>query len=169
MSRDQAAGPNDRPRSAHSVPSTLADNEAVNDASPNRRSRFHGLALTVLCCYWAAMFAGTHWPHLRLEGFPTNFDKVLHFSANCGLAFLMAVWLSTRREVGRRQLAAIFAVIFLYAIFDELTQPFFGRDCEFFDAVADWLGGLTGLTIFVAVRSAVRRVFAAGPVSDAAP
>lgn len=114
------------------------------------------------------MFAGTHWPHLSLGRFPTNFDKVLHFSANFGLAFLIAVWLSTRRHVGLQQLGWIFAVIFAYAIVDELTQPPFGRDCELLDAVADWIGGLTGLVAFLVVRSAVRRIRPASPPHDAA-
>jgi VanZ like family len=128
------------------------------DENQTRASRFHSVSLAVLICYWLAMFAGTHWPHLSLGRFPTNFDKVLHFSANCGLAFLMAVWLSTRRDVRLPQLGWIFAVVFVYAILDELTQPPFGRDCEFFDAVADWIGGLAGLGVFLAVRSALRRV-----------
>jgi VanZ family protein len=93
-----------------------------------------------------------------LGGYPQNTDKVLHFTGYAGFGFLIAVWMSTKREFKRRDFAAAFAVIFVYAIVDEVTQPWFGRDCEFFDAVADWIGGLSGLSVFLLLRAALRRV-----------
>jgi VanZ family protein len=136
----------------------------VSDERLNRR-RLHALLLAMLVCFWMAMFAGTHVPHLPLDAFPTNFDKLLHASANCGLAFLIAVWLSTGRRVGLKELGGIFAAVFGYAIFDELSQIPFGRDCELFDAVADCAGGMTGLAGFATLRYAVQRRSAARPKS----
>ncbi len=126
-----------------------------------RRNRLHALLLAILVGFWTAMFTGTHVPHLPLDAFPANFDKVLHWSANCGLAFLIAVWLSTGRRVGLKELGGILGVVCAYAIFDELSQVPVGRDCEFLDAVADCAGGMTGLAAFVALRSAVKRLAAA--------
>jgi VanZ family protein len=126
----------------------------------SRCNRLHALLLAILVCFWMAMFAGTHWPHLSLDWLPPNFDKVLHWSANCGLAFLIAAWLSTGRHVGVKTLGGIFGVVFFYAIFDELSQIPVGRDCEFFDAVADCAGGLSGLAAFVGLRYAVQRLAA---------
>jgi VanZ family protein len=71
---------------------------------------------------------------------------------------LIAVWLSTWRHVGLKKLGCIFAVVLAYAIFDELSQIPVGRDCEFFDFVADCAGGLTGLTAFVTLRYAMQRL-----------
>lgn len=135
----------------------------MSDNRQSRGARLQALLLAILVCFWTAMFGGTHWPHLSLDGLPENFDKLLHWSANCGLAFLIAVWLSTWREIGFKELVGIFAVVMAYAIVDELSQIPVGRDCEFFDVVADWIGGLTGLAAFVALRHALRRFAAARP------
>ncbi len=108
----------------------------------------------VLGGYWLIMFTGTHWPHVSLERYPTNFDKVLHFTGYAVFGFLITVWISARRKFGLRQFAAGFGVIFAYAIFDEVTQPYFGRDCEFGDMVADWCGGLSGMAAFSLLRIA---------------
>ena len=117
-------------------------------------------SLVILVCYWLAMFAGTHWPRLNLSAFPTNFDKVLHFGAYAGLSFLLAVWLSSRREIGRRELLLIFVATVVYAALDEITQPPFGRTCDFYDGVADAAGSLTGLFVFLPLRHAMRRLAA---------
>jgi VanZ like family len=136
----------------------------VSDERQSRCNRLQLFLLAILILFWTVMFAGTHWLQLplELEGL-TNYDKVLHWSVNCGLAFLIAVWLSTWRHVGLKKLAAIFAVVSVYAIFDELSQIPVGRDCEFFDVVADCAGGLTGLAAFVTSRYAVQRHAAARP------
>jgi VanZ family protein len=126
-------------------------------SSPNAR-HYRRAAATVLICYWLIMFAGTHWPHVSLERYPHNTDKVLHFTGYAGFGFLIAVWMSTRRAVGWRDLAAAFGVIFVYAIVDEVTQIPVGRTCDFYDAVADWCGGLSGLAVFLLLRSALRRL-----------
>ncbi len=116
----------------------------------------------VLGCYWLIMFTGTHWPHVNLESYPTNFDKVLHFTGYAVFGFLIAVWTSTRRKFGLREFAAGFGVIFAYAIFDEVTQPYFGRDCEFVDMLADWCGGTTGMAAFLLVRGPLEKLGLSG-------
>jgi VanZ family protein len=112
----------------------------------------------VLIGYWLIMFTGTHWPHVSLEGYPQNTDKLLHFTGYAGFGFLLAVWIFTKRELRTRDYLAAFAVVFFCAIADEVSQPPFGRTCDFFDAVADWCGGLSGLWAFVALRLAVQRL-----------
>jgi VanZ family protein len=125
-------------------------------SSPSPRLYRWGTSI-VLGCYWLIMFTGTHWPHVSLERYPQNFDKVLHFTGYAGFGFLIAVWVSTKRTFSRRDFAAAFAVIFVYAIVDEVTQPYFGRDCEFGDMVADWIGGLSGMAVFLLLRAVLRR------------
>jgi VanZ family protein len=125
---------------------------------PSRSRLYRWASSIVLGCYWLIMFTGTHWPHVSLESYPTNFDKVLHFTGYAVFGFLIAVWVSTRRKFGLREFAAGFGVIFAYAIFDEVTQPYFGRDCEFGDMVADWCGGTSGMAAFVLVRGALGKL-----------
>jgi len=126
-------------------------------SSPSPRLYRWGTSL-VLGCYWLIMFTGTHWPHVSLEHYPTNFDKVLHFTGYAGFGFLIAVWVSVRRKFGLREFAAAFGVIFAYAILDEVTQPYFGRDCEFLDMMADWIGGLSGMAVFALLRSTLGKL-----------
>jgi VanZ family protein len=132
----------------------------VSDVNANSGTRFQVLSRAALVCYWLLIFTGTHWPTVRLESYPQNTDKILHFLAYSGLGFLMALWLSSKREIGLREMAAIFAIVFVYAIVDEVTQIPVGRDCEFFDAVADWVGCLIGLSAFTILRHTVRRMAA---------
>jgi VanZ family protein len=146
--------------------SALETDLATPANKPTLSPRYRLAASMVLIVYWLIMFTGTHWPHVSLEGYPSNFDKVLHFTGYAGFGFLIAVWVSTKRPFGRRDFAAAFAVIFAYAIFDEVTQPYFGRDCEFLDMVADWIGGLSGLGVFLVLRVALRRL---GLVGHATP
>jgi VanZ family protein len=127
------------------------------------------LTTATLTCYWLAMFTGTHWPNFSLQRYPQNTDKLLHFSAYAGLSFLIALRLAFKRasaagEVLRlpslaiRDALWIMALIVGYSVFDEVTQPYFGRTCDFFDALADWIGGSFGLGVFEVIRRILRRL-----------
>jgi VanZ family protein len=129
------------------------------ETSSLRTRGFRIAAGIVLACYWLIMFTGTHWPHVDLQGYPQNTDKLLHFTGYAGFGFLIAVWIFTKRELRPRDYAAAFAGIFFYAIADEVTQIPVGRTCDFFDAVADWAGGLSGLAVFWCARAALRRLY----------
>jgi VanZ family protein len=128
------------------------------ETMPPLAQRYRAAAGIVLIVYWLIMFAGTHWPHVNLESYPSNFDKVLHFTGYAGFGFLIALWMSTKRTFGPRDFAVAFCIIFVYAIVDEVTQIPVGRTCDFFDAVADWIGGLSGLSLFLLLRLALRRL-----------
>jgi VanZ family protein len=125
---------------------------------PWRSRRYRLAAGTVLIGYWLIMFAGTHWPHVSLESFPQNADKLLHFTGYAGFGFLIAVWIFTKRELRPIDFATAFGVICLYAIVDEVTQIPVGRTCDPFDALADWAGGMSGLAVFWCARAALRRL-----------
>jgi VanZ family protein len=132
---------------------------------------FRRLSAIALIGYWLVMFAGTHWPNLRLDAYPENTDKVLHLTGYAGFGFLLALWFSLRgsnaaiEPFGRAVPALkncfwILAVIVGYSIFDEVSQPPFGRTCDPMDAVADWIGGAIGLGVFSVLRLAIRRLAA---------
>jgi len=125
---------------------------------PAFAARFRTLSTVILACYWLAMFLGTHWPNFSLPGYPQNTDKVLHFSAYAGLSFLIALRLALKRDLRLRDGLWILAVIVGYSIFDEVSQKPVGRTCDFFDAVADWVGGTFGLCAFTVVRRVLRQM-----------
>jgi VanZ family protein len=129
------------------------------EITPPFPRRYQLAAGTVLIGYWLIMFTGTHWPHVSLEGYPQNFDKVLHFTGYAGFGFLIAVWIFTKHELRPPDYAVAFAVVFVYAIVDEVTQPYFGRECEFGDMVADWIGGSCGMGIFLLAAATIRKLW----------
>jgi VanZ family protein len=77
-------------------------------------------------------------------------DKLLHFSAYAGLAFLVALNWWLRRPFGWRQGLVAVALVAVYGMVDELTQIPVGRDCELFDWVADLAGSASGVAFFLA-------------------
>jgi VanZ family protein len=128
---------------------------------PAVAARFRMATTAALVCYWLAMFLGTHWPNFSLRGYPQDTDKVLHFSAYAGLSFLLALRPSLKRDLRLRDGLWILAVIVGYSIFDEVTQIPVGRTCDFFDAVADWIGGVFGLCVFAVLYRMLRRIVSA--------
>lgn len=101
----------------------------------------------VLGVYWSLLFIGTHIP--RPETFipPGVSDKLLHFCAFAGLAFLYALCRSQHDERTARSYVTSFAVLAGYAALDEILQmvPFINRNTDFGDWVADVAGILAGL------------------------
>jgi VanZ family protein len=104
----------------------------------------------VLLAYLTALITGTHLPHPEeLISIESN-DKLLHFGAYFGLAFLMATRLWTLRPVTWRATLAIGGMVGLTGIVDELTQllPGINRHCEFLDWLADVAGATCGLLVW---------------------
>jgi VanZ family protein len=107
----------------------------------------------LLAAYWLAMLAGTHTPprfHAVREELS---DKLVHFAAYAGLAWLLAMaWQTSVGQLNRRHLRWAWLAIMLYAVLDEVTQPPFGRDASVWDLLADALGSATGLFVFTLTR-----------------
>jgi VanZ family protein len=135
--------------------------EVDADAPPRARGRFadaqrwlFGRAGRVLVVYWLAMFIGTH---VSLKDPSTVFqirDKVVHFAAFAGLAFLAAVYLySRKRGIAWTDLAIIWLLVAAYGMFDEVTQAAVGRTADPLDWLADIAGAATGLAAFLVFRA----------------
>ncbi len=78
------------------------------------------LATCVLAIYWIALFTGTHIPVLPKMARSMS-DKLMHFSAFFGLAFLLCwVWPADKGVVRKFLLIAL--IVLSYAAFDEITQ-----------------------------------------------
>jgi VanZ family protein len=104
------------------------------------------IAIVILGLYWTAIFWGTHTPgqfHSVHAG-----DKVLHFGAFAGLAFLLSWCLAGFRPT-RGAAVLMLSVAVVYGAVDELTQffvPF--RSPDVWDWAADVGGALAGLTCY---------------------
>ena len=118
------------------------------------------IILAALVLYWGFALTMTHMPHPPPIG-PHVSDKMIHFLAYgllSGLLFL-AMWMS--RPNMKWLPAVVLGIIMAYAAFDELTQPFFHRDCEFGDWLADSAAGVVAVTVLGTIRHLLRRRFAA--------
>jgi VanZ family protein len=121
------------------------------------RATYHGIRVAViaLTIYWIALTAATHAPvtvlHQVQEITRWN-DKLLHFAAFAGLAFLLAWAIPTNPQ--RRSLNVVVAAFVgvSYAAIDELTQIPVGRTADWADFSADLSGILAGLIVYVAMR-----------------
>ena len=94
----------------------------------------------------------SHWPNLEIRT-PIEFvqiDKILHAIAYGLLTFFLV----QARIIGRQRSnqAVIFAstaVAFIYAILDELTQPYVGRSCDPVDFIANTFGIVTVFILYL--------------------
>lgn len=109
------------------------------------------LAPLLLAVYWVLLFTGTHLPGSTLRQMRFN-DKLLHFSAYAGLAFLLA-WAIPKKIGGYSGLLFAGATVIAYAAIDELTQGFVPRrrpDLD--DFIADLLGMTCGFIVYKLLR-----------------
>jgi len=112
-------------------------------------NRFGAWRVWLFAVYAAALFTGTHWPALRIEGSPVpRPDLFIHFGAFAGWTFLL--WFSGLTR-GHVPLTACIAGV--YAVVDELTQgfPVLQRTVAVEDAVANLVGvaiGVVGIVLF---------------------
>ncbi len=115
------------------------------------------LTTALLILYWIALVTSTHVPRLPVD-LPGNGDKVAHFVAYCGLAFLLSwAWTSRRAWLPAGVLFA-FGVAACYGIVDELTQLLVtGRSAEVADWLADISGAAIGVSLFWALYGLYRK------------
>lgn len=113
--------------------------------------------VSMLVCYWAVIFLGTHLPG-TLGALPRINDKILHLGAYAGLGFLLSAAL-TAYGLRRGTLIITLALAALYGCFDELTQLLVrGRQAELADWAADVFGaGLGGVAFAIAILILARR------------
>ena len=114
------------------------------------------IASVCLILYWIAIFIGTHLPGSSVPKLGN--DKILHFGAFGGLAFLVAWALPTREGRAHMQAVWTLGLIVGYALIDELTQSFIpGRNCSLGDFIADAIGAVMGLTAYFIVKAILKR------------
>lgn len=127
-------------------------------------SKLRGAAIGLLGLYWLGLFVGTHIP-VALKG--AGNDKMLHFLAFTGLAFLMSLGLGGRRP-SWRTFALVLVLGLTYGAFDEVSQMLVGRHCDFWDWCADALGtcaGMFGYWTLVSIYQVLAKSRAAAKVA----
>ena len=85
----------------------------------------------------------------------THFDKFVHFCFYFGLNILLIImtWLcSGRKALSLISIVCVTAVSILYSVMIECVQPYFGREQEFMDGVANIIGSLSGATLYLVYR-----------------
>jgi len=106
--------------------------------------------LGVILFYWLAMTVASHLPIDFSR--PAGLDKVLHFAAFGGLAFLADRCCQRRRWRWQRT-AVVFLVVVAYASIDEWSQNWVPlRVCDLRDWLADVSGVCTGLAACLWMR-----------------
>ena len=113
------------------------------------------VTVATLSVYWGGMFVGTHVPR-GVRSLAQIDDKLLHFTAYAGLAFLLAAVLTSyRRRFGG--LLATLLVASVYGAVDELSQlPIPGRQPDIADWTANVLGAGFGVVAFAMLLAIVR-------------
>jgi VanZ family protein len=111
------------------------------------------LSKLTFALFWLALFIATHIPTPPDLLPPNGGDKLAHFGAYLVLALLLATaWELAGGVRTRRHLIFAWFAVLGYAVFDEVTQTLVGRDCEFWDWLADASGAAIGLLLFVLLR-----------------
>ncbi len=108
--------------------------------------------------FFAFAFTATHTP-VDKPAKPIINDKLLHYA---GFTFLSAltIWRlrAGRRKVSLPMATAWLAALMIYGAFDELTQPYFHRSCEFFDWLADLGGSVVGISLMLGLQYFQERI-----------
>ena len=117
----------------------------------NFERRLRWLAVAVVAVYWGAMFAGTHleisfFSGPELPAVPG--DKVMHFVAYAGLAFLWLVAAACFGRVTWVMYLLVMAGAAIYGAVDEISQSMVGRDMDIADWRFDVLGAAIGSIAF---------------------
>ncbi len=117
----------------------------------NKQDLFARGVQATLVCYWSALFVATHIPKVPSSVAHVS-DKLMHYLAYSGLAFLLAAAFTTRWQFRPAHYVTLFSVVAIYGIADELIQIPVGRTAEVADWIADITGAACGLAAFAIVR-----------------
>lgn len=124
-------------------------------------NRYQILIRTAVVLYWILLFTATHIP-LKKGTLPQGTDVPLHFIAYAGLSFLLTWWLSLKWDkLTLKRLIAVFVGVSLFGVVDELLQgiPILQRQPSVDDWVADSVGALLGILLFLMLQKPCERLF----------
>lgn len=126
-------------------------------------------ALTALVLYWGLILTLTSLPQANMPNVQTN-DKVSHFLAYLGLAFLLYAYLRLRRGFNsdkKKLIIIVIATASLYGALDELHQLFVpGRSADVIDWIADTLGAIAGIILITGIEKYLPSPFMGNEAAD---
>ena len=109
-----------------------------------RLKSFRNLIILANAIFFVAAFTVSHLPGEDLPSLHVG-DKTLHIIGYFGLGIALLPLIAS---YGFRRLARVFltfALLLTYGTFDELTQPLFGRTCDYQDLIADGIGSAAAI------------------------
>lgn len=121
-------------------------------------TRLRPLILGGTAAYWLMMLFLTHLPEIPKEYESGLGDKSEHRIGYLLLSLGLGLSLSAQSGPLRvRHLAIVMGIVAIYGAFDEMTQPLFGRNCDWYDWSADLQGGLLGTLLALVIDQVARR------------
>ena len=117
--------------------------------------RMKQIAWATVACYILVAVCLTHMPKVP-AGLEQGSDKVLH----CVGYFLYAslTYIAIGLSFPRYRWAVLTVVLMfsIWAAMDEITQPYFHRDCDFNDWLADMVGVIAAVSLLGGLRLMAR-------------
>lgn len=101
--------------------------------------------------YWIFIFTLTHLPPSKLPQTHVS-DKLAHFAVYSILGILLFLCISLRNIKPLKVALLVIVIAATYGALDELTQPYFQRDCSIYDWYADLGGTVTAALLGTLVR-----------------
>lgn len=127
---------------------------------PLSKSKMTIISVSVLVIYWGFLAVMTSLPASNLPSVELS-DKLIHTGAFFVLGFLMVFTFSIQtryRLLNERAGFFMLAAGLLYAAMDELHQMYIpGRSADILDFVADGIGLLLGLALFILFKVVLAR------------
>lgn len=115
------------------------------------------LARALLAVYWAGLLVLMHFPvEVQERGRTVPVDKLVHLAAYGILAVLAAVVIDGlaagpsrfAARGGWKSGVALVALVAAHGLLDEWTQPWTGRDFDWWDAAADAVGAAAAVAAY---------------------
>jgi len=131
--------------------------------APSHRIRV--IAWVMLGMYLCLAVWLTHIPHPP-DVVEVAADKVLHFIGYAGYASFLYIALGLSFPRQRFLWLIVPTILGIWAALDELTQPFFHRDCDIYDWRADMMGVCAAVAVLTMLRIIFERRPAPSPVSS---
>jgi len=116
--------------------------------------RIRVIAWIMLVMYLCLAVSLTHMPHPP-QAVEVAVDKTLHFLGYAGYAAFLYIALGLSFPRLRFLWLIVPVLLGIWAALDELTQPYFGRDCD----ILDWRADMIGVCAAVAVLAMLRIIF----------
>ena len=113
------------------------------------------IAWATVACYILVAVSLTHMPKVP-AGIEQGGDKILHGFGYFLYASLTYIAIGLTFPRYRWAVLTVVLLLSMWAALDEITQPYFHRDCDFNDWLADMAGVITAVSLLGSLRLIAR-------------